>query len=189
MRSNALWRIEGKEHSTAHSMGTRRTAKVAEAIREVVSSTILFELRDPRIQNVTVLGVDVPADLRSAKVRVSVRGDESQQRLTMRGLSAARGFLQGKVGDRLNLRFTPVLSFEIDEGVKKSAEASRILRQLAEEREAREPDHPPAGETATTSTAEATAAPAKGPSAGESSDESRSGPVVAEPGEHSDSPG
>lgn len=119
-------------------MGTRRTAKVAEAIREVVSSTILFELRDPRIQHVTVIGVDVPTDLRTAKVRVSVMGNESQQRLTMRGLDAARGFLQGKVGDRLNLRFTPVLSFEIDEGVKKSAEASRILRQLAEEREALE---------------------------------------------------
>ena len=119
-------------------MGNRRTAKVAEAIREVVSSTILFELRDPRIKNVTVLGVDVPGDLRSAKVRVSVMGDDTQQRLTMQGINAARGFLQGKVGDRLNLRFTPVLSFEIDEGVKKAAEASRILTRLAEERQAQE---------------------------------------------------
>ncbi len=117
-------------------MGNRRTAKVAEAIREVVSSTILFELRDPRIQHVTVLSVEVPNDLRTAKVHVSVMGDESQQRLTMGGLDAARGFLQGKVGDRVNLRFTPILSFELDEGVKKSVEASRILRQLAEEREA-----------------------------------------------------
>ncbi len=119
-------------------MGNRRTAKVAEAIREVVSSTILFELRDPRIQQVTVLSVEVPNDLRTAKVHVSVMGNESEQRLTMSGLDAARGFLQGKVGDRVNLRFTPILSFELDEGVKKSVEASRILRELAEEREARE---------------------------------------------------
>jgi ribosome-binding factor A len=120
-------------------MGNRRTAKVAEAIREVVSSSILFELRDPRIGHVTVLGVDVPKDLRTAKVRVSVMGSESQQRLTMSGLAAARGYLQGKVADRLALRFAPILQFEIDESVKRSAEASRILRELAAEREASVP--------------------------------------------------
>ncbi len=119
-------------------MGNRRTAKVAEAIREVVSSTILLELRDPRIKNVTVLSVEVPIDLRTAKVLVSVMGDETQQRLSMGGLDAARGFLQSKVADRVNLRFTPILSFELDDGVKKSLEASRILRELAEERAARE---------------------------------------------------
>jgi ribosome-binding factor A len=130
-------------HSTAHSMGNRRTAKVAEAIREVVSSSILFELRDPRIGHVTVLGVEVPGDLRTAKVRVSVMGTASQQRLTMAGLAAARGYLQGKVADRLALRFAPILSFEIDESVKKSAEASRILRQLAVERAEHEPPSEP----------------------------------------------
>ena len=131
-------------------MGNRRTAKVAEAIREVVSSTILFELRDPRVKNVTVLNVEVPTDLRTAKVYVSVMGDEAEQRLSMSGLNGARGFIQSKVADRVNLRFTPILSFELDDGVKKSAVASRILRELAEERTAREaeagsssPDSPP----------------------------------------------
>lgn len=119
-------------------MGNRRTAKVAEAIREVVSSTILFELRDPRVKNVTVLNVEVPTDLRTAKVYVSIMGDEAEQRLSMSGLNGARGFIQSKVADRVNLRFTPILSFELDDGVKKSAEASRILRELAEERATRE---------------------------------------------------
>lgn len=130
-------------------MGNRRTAKVAEAIREVVSSAILFELRDPRIKSVTVLGVEVPTDLRSAKVFVSVLGDEAQQRLSMKGLSAARGFLQSKVADRVNLRFTPILSFELDDGVKKSIEASRILRELAEERAARDREEHLASEAET----------------------------------------
>ncbi|MCA9074515.1 MAG: 30S ribosome-binding factor RbfA [Planctomycetaceae bacterium] len=115
-------------------MGNRRTAKVAEAIREIVSSTILFELRDPRVKNVTVLSVEVPTDLRTAKVFVSVMGDQAEQRLSMNGLNGARGFIQSKVADRVNLRFTPILSFELDDGVKKSVEASRILRELAEER-------------------------------------------------------
>lgn len=124
---------------------SRRTERLSRAIREVVSSTILFELRDPRVKNVTVLGVDVAGDLRTAKVHVSVMGDERAEGLALHGLNAARGFIQSKLGDRVELRYTPVLTFEIDDAVKKSFEASRILREL-EEREgplnpANETDH------------------------------------------------
>ena len=111
-------------------MSTRRTAKVAEAIRQVVSTAILFELRDPRVQHVTVLLVETPVDLRTSKVFVSVLGDEKTQRLTMKGLDAARGFLQSKIAEILDLRFTPVLTFVLDQGVKKSIETSRMLRKL-----------------------------------------------------------
>ena len=113
---------------------SRRTERLSRAIREVVSSTILFELRDPRVKNVTVLDVDVAGDMRSAKVRVSVLGDERAETLAIHGLHAARGFLQSKIGDRVELRYTPLLSFELDDSVKKSLEASRILREI-EERE------------------------------------------------------
>lgn len=126
-------------------MGNRRTAKVAEAIREVVSTTILFELRDPRVTNVTVLSVEVPADLRTAKVHVSVLGSDTQARLTMAGLDAARGFIQSRIADRLNLQYTPVLSFVLDDGIKKSLEAARVLRELADQHEA---EDPPADEDA-----------------------------------------
>jgi ribosome-binding factor A len=115
-------------------MGNRRTARVAEAIREVVSTTILFGLRDPRIRNVTVLSVEVPGDLRSAKVHVSVMGEDKVVRLSMAGLNAARGFIQSKIAERLDLQYTPVLTFVLDDGLKKSVEAARILRELAEER-------------------------------------------------------
>jgi ribosome-binding factor A len=120
-------------------MSTRRTAKVAEAIREVVSSSILFELRDPRVQHVTVLGVEVHGDMRSAKVFVSIMGTEQEQKLCLHGLNSSRGFLQKRIADKLDLRYTPILDFVLDEGVKKSIEASRILRELAEQREASQP--------------------------------------------------
>lgn len=111
-------------------MKTRRTAKVAEAIRQVVSSAILIELRDPRVQNVTVLHVEVPSDLRTAKVFVSILGDEKTERLTLQGLEAARGWLQSKIADQLQLRLTPILKFVVDNGVKKSIEVSKMLREL-----------------------------------------------------------
>lgn len=67
-------------------MSSRRLLKAGEAIREVVASSILTELRDPRVRDVTVVGVKVSPDMREAKVSVSVMGDEAQQQLSLRGL-------------------------------------------------------------------------------------------------------
>lgn len=111
-------------------MKSRRTAKVAEAIRQVVSSAILFGLRDPRVQNVTVLHVEVPADLRTAKVYVSILGDDKQTALSLQGLNSARGWIQSRIANELQLRLTPVLTFVLDPGIKKSIEVSRMLREL-----------------------------------------------------------
>lgn len=108
-------------------MSSRRTAKVAEAIREVVSTTVLFGLKDPRVKNVTVLGTEVSPDLKYARVKVSVRGDEKTQSLSMRGLNAARGFIQSQIAEQLQLRYTPILSFVLDDGIKKSVAASALI--------------------------------------------------------------
>mgnify|MGYP000202234171 CR=1 FL=1 len=83
-------------------MGSRRVLKVAEAIREVVSMAILTQMRDPRVCDVTVTFVEVSADLRHAKVHVSVMGDEEKQKLSLRGLQNSAGFLQQKVGKRID---------------------------------------------------------------------------------------
>jgi ribosome-binding factor A len=118
---------------------------MAEAIREVVSSAILFEVADPRVKAVTVLHVDVTGDLRNATVHVSIMGTEGEQKLAMRGLQSASGFLQAKVAARLQTRFTPVLSFKKDEGVKKSIEISRLIdTAIAEDRKITPDAVPPA---------------------------------------------
>jgi len=111
-------------------MPSRRVLKAAEAIREVVSLAILTELRDPRIQDVTVTYVEVSADMRHAKVHVSVMGDEAKQQLSLRGLRNAAGFLQAKVANRIDTRYTPKIRFLLDQGVKHSLEISRILDQV-----------------------------------------------------------
>ena len=111
-------------------MTSRRVLKAAEAIREVVSMAILTELRDPRVQDVTVTYVEVSPDMRYAKVHVSVMGDEQKQELSLRGLRNSAGFLQQKVGKRIDTRYTPKLKFVLDQGVKRSIEVSRILREV-----------------------------------------------------------
>ncbi len=111
-------------------MSSRRALKLAEAVRHVVSSAILFELKDPRVRDVTVTYVEVSEDLRFAKVHVSVMGDEKQQRLTLRGLQSAAGFLQAKCAEKIETRWTPKLTFVLDQGVKRSIEISRILAEI-----------------------------------------------------------
>ena len=110
-------------------MKTHRLARVAEVIRETAASTILFELRDPRIKNVTVTRAEVSADLQHAKVYVSVMGTEKEQKLAMHGLKAAAGFVQTKVAKQLTTRFVPAILFVFDEGIKKSLEIAKIIEE------------------------------------------------------------
>ena len=78
----------------------------------------------------TVLGAEVSNDLRVAKVFVTIMGDAKAQSLAMHGLNSARGFIQSKVADRLQTKYTPVLSFVLDPSVKKSIEVSRTLKAV-----------------------------------------------------------
>ncbi len=120
-------------------MPSRRAQKAAEAVREVVGMAILAELNDPRIQDVTVTYVEVSGDLRLAKVHVSVMGDETKQQLSLHGLQSAAGFLQSKCAKRINTRYTPRIEFFLDQGVKKSIEISKILKEVLPSEAAEQP--------------------------------------------------
>lgn len=110
-------------------MKQHRLARVAEAVRETVAETILFELHDPRVKQVTVTRAEVSGDLQHSRVFVSIMGTESQQRLTLSGLRHAAGFIQSKLAKRLQTRFTPVVQFVLDRGVKNSIEMTRLINE------------------------------------------------------------
>jgi len=111
-------------------VSARRLLKAAEAVREVVSMAILTQVRDPRVRDVTVTGVSMAPDMRSAVVRVSVMGGPAREQLALRGLAHAAGFLQSQIADRIETRYTPRLRFELDGGVKKSIEIARVLGEV-----------------------------------------------------------
>ena len=123
-------------------MSSRRVLKAAECIRQVVSMAILVELKDPRIENVTVTFVEVSADMRNAKVHVSVMGDEAKQRLCLKGLQNSAGFLQQKINDRIDTRYVPKIRFVLDQGVKNSIAVTRILEEVLPEDESKASDSP-----------------------------------------------
>jgi ribosome-binding factor A len=129
-------------------MSSRRVLKAAEAIREVVGMAILADLKDPRIQHVTVTHVEVSPDMRQAKVHVSVMGDEKAQQLSLHGLQSAAGFLQQKIAKRMDTRYTSRIMFELDMGVKKSIAIAKLLEDVlpADEPEPASHDDENAGE-------------------------------------------
>jgi ribosome-binding factor A len=123
------------------AMKQHRIARVAEAIREVAAETILFELQDPRIKNVTVTRAEVSGDLQKAKIYVSVMGTQKEQDLCMHGLRHSAGYVQSKVASRLKTRYTPTITFIRDDGVKKSIEMSRLINEaLTQSRPETQPD-------------------------------------------------
>ncbi len=122
-------------------MKQHRIARVSEAIREVAAETILFELKDPRIKNVTVTKAEVSADLQKAKIYVSVMGTQKEQDLCMHGLKHSAGYLQSKIADRIQTRFTPTVTFIRDDGVKKSIEITRLIKEaMSQSRPEAQPD-------------------------------------------------
>jgi ribosome-binding factor A len=135
-------------------MSARRLLKAAEAIRGVVSMAILAELKDPRVRDVTVTHVEVSPDMRNAKVHVSIMGDEARQKLGLRGLQSSAGFLQSKIAERIDTRFTPRLMFILDQGVKKSIEMARILREVLPPADESKTEQSEIGESETDETGE-----------------------------------
>jgi ribosome-binding factor A len=110
-------------------MKSHRLARVSEVVRETAANAILFDIKDPRVKGVTVTRAEVSADMQHCKVFVSIMGTEKEQALTMHGLRSAAAFVQTKIADRITSRYVPHVTFVLDEGVKKSIEIMRILRE------------------------------------------------------------
>lgn len=104
-----------------------RMRRVNGAVREVISAHISGDLKDPRIGFVTVTGVETSPDLRSARVFVTVLGNDAEREDALAGLRAAAGFLQAQIGRELRMKRTPTLSFMYDPSVDTGMRISELL--------------------------------------------------------------
>lgn len=117
-------------------MSSRRVLKAAQAVREVVGMAIIADLKDPRIKDATVTMVEVSPDMRQAKVHVSVMGDDVKQNLCLKGLQSSAGYLQSKIGNRIDTRYTPRIQFVLDKGIKNAMTVARILEEVLPQEDA-----------------------------------------------------
>jgi len=85
------------------------------------------EVKDPRIDFVTITRVKLSNDLKNAEIFITHYGDEGKKKKSLEGLNSACGFIQGQVGRRLGLRFAPQIQFSYDEKLEK---VTRVLEKL-----------------------------------------------------------
>jgi ribosome-binding factor A len=111
-------------------MQGKRLDRVNQLIREEISMLLQRELKDPRLGFVTVTHVDTSPDLRTAKVFVSVLGDEAKWTASLTALASARGFVRNWLRQHLDLRQTPELDFRADRSMEHAARIQELLRQL-----------------------------------------------------------
>ena len=114
---------------------TRRTLMVGEMLREELTDIIRREVKDPRVGFMSITRVDVPADLRSARVYVSVLGTDEERQATLAALRSASGFIRRHLKPRLRMRQIPDLEFRDDRSMEYADEMARTLRNLRAEEE------------------------------------------------------
>lgn len=110
-----------------------RTARLAETIKEESADIIQNELKDPRLGFATITRVEVSADLRYAKIFVSVYGSPEEGRATLTVLEGAQGYVRGILGRRLRLRYVPEIVFKLDTAISHGIKVSRLLDELKKE--------------------------------------------------------
>ncbi len=117
-------------------MSTGRMRRVDEAVRQVIGDAVAGELKDPRVGFVTVTDVRTSADLRHARVYVSVLGagggvsDESEREASLEGLRSAHGFLQGRLAEELRLKRTPTLEFVYDDTTDRAMRLDALIDEV-----------------------------------------------------------
>jgi ribosome-binding factor A len=108
-------------------MPAPRMRRINEMLREVIGTAIATDLSDPRIGFITVTSVETSPDLRTAKVYVSVLGDEQAREETLAGLRSSHGVIQAKIASETRMKRTPTLSFHYDPTVEQGMRISQLL--------------------------------------------------------------
>jgi ribosome-binding factor A len=111
-------------------MSSGRMRRVDEAIRQVIGDALAGEVKDPRVGFITVTDVKTSADLRHARVYVSVLGDAQQRQASLEGLRSAHGFLQARVAGELRLKRTPMLEFSYDDTTDRAMRVDALIDEI-----------------------------------------------------------
>ena len=108
--------------------------RLAEALREEISAIVEGELADPRVGLATVTDVTLAPDGKSAHVLVAVVGDEKEAQESLKGLTAATGYIRHEITDRLRLRHAPELYFRLDKSEQFETRIDELLKRVDKQR-------------------------------------------------------
>ncbi|MCD7974610.1 MAG: 30S ribosome-binding factor RbfA [Phascolarctobacterium sp.] len=113
-------------------MARLRVKKVQEAIKQEISNMLVHDVKDPRIQLVTVTGVDLTSDMSLAKIYVTFYGERDKQEEAWKAMNNALGFMRTEIAKRIRLRSVPSLVLVKDTSMEYSAHIQSILEKIKE---------------------------------------------------------
>lgn len=114
---------------------TIKSDRVAELIQTHLSQLLLTDVRDPRLDGVTITEVKLDREIEHADVFVNALGDDSRETEVMAALNKAQGFLRRELAQRLRLRRMPQLHFKWDLILQQANHMESVLDALKAERE------------------------------------------------------
>ncbi len=120
-------------------MSSRRAKRVAELMKEEISTLIQRDLRNPNIGLVTITEVRLTDDLSYARVFVSVYGENEKTSRSLKGLRKASGFIRSELSKRIRLRHFPEIKFFWDSSIEQGAKITKLLEKIEHERKNERP--------------------------------------------------
>lgn len=111
-------------------MGTIGQERAAEQIRSILSSLLLMEMNDPRVQGVTITDVKVDRESAFADVYVHALGDDSREKDVIKALGRASGFMRRELSKRMRSRTIPRLHFHWDPTLRRAEKINALLDDL-----------------------------------------------------------
>jgi ribosome-binding factor A len=111
-------------------MLTHRRERASEFILEELTTLTQGAVQDPRVQALTLTGVQLTPDRRIARVYVACYAGEDALQEGLKGLESAKGFLRRELATLLHWRFTPELDFRVDRSWEQGAKIDSLLKTL-----------------------------------------------------------
>ncbi len=109
---------------------SKRAKKVGDLIREEIAVLLLSKIRDPRLEGVSITGIDMTSDLRSARIYIRMFNSSDKQDNVLKALNKASGFIKHEMGRTLHLKYMPELRFIIDPSLEYSQRIEKILDDI-----------------------------------------------------------
>ena len=124
--------LQRLEKPGVRAMTAQRSIRVSQSIKRELAAMIMKDVKDERISGlVSIVDVECSSDCRSARVYVSVYGNEEEQKSTMDALQDHQSRIRGEICRRLRLRFAPELHFKLDKSLERGAKVSELLGKIA----------------------------------------------------------
>jgi ribosome-binding factor A len=114
-------------------MDYKRSTRVAELLREVISEISASQLKDPAVGRITITRVKLSDDLKNARVYFSLLGSASQRQSAIEGLKRATGFIRAETARKINLRHVPELQFFYDDTLDYVENIENLIKKIHEQ--------------------------------------------------------